>query len=130
MGKRLLVERSLDGEEDGKKARRSVIVNEAESPLGWLRSRGHLSEQQFEAGERLREDWERSQLSPSVTMRWDPAPISRGARGPGDGLTASERQLAARTRFDAAMTEAGSGLADILWRIVCAGEGMREAETR
>jgi hypothetical protein len=24
---------------------------------------------------------------------------------------------------------AGSGLSDILWRIVCAGEGMRDAET-
>ena len=26
-------------------------------------------------------------------------------------------------------TSAGPGLADILWRIVCAGEGMRQAET-
>ena len=32
-------------------------------------------------------------------------------------------------RFDAAVAEAGPGLADILWRVVCAGEGMREAET-
>lgn len=130
MGKRVLVERCLGGEKgSGGKSRRSVTVNEVESPLGWLRSRGHLSERQFEAGERLREDWEASHLAPSVTMRWDPAPVSRGGGRQGDGLTPGERQLAARKRFDAAVAEAGTGLSDILWRIVCAGEGMREAET-
>ena len=34
-----------------------------------------------------------------------------------------------KARFDKAIASAGPGLADILWRIVCAGEGMREAET-
>jgi hypothetical protein len=38
-------------------------------------------------------------------------------------------QIDARSRFHAAITAAGPGLADILWRIVCAGEGMRDAET-
>jgi len=37
--------------------------------------------------------------------------------------------LDARRRFEAAVAEAGPGLADILWRVVCAGEGMREAES-
>jgi len=27
------------------------------------------------------------------------------------------------------VAEAGPGLGDILWRVVCAGEGMRDAET-
>ena len=49
---------------------RSVAVNLAESPLTWLHARGHLSDGQFAAGERLRADWERAQLAPSVTMRW------------------------------------------------------------
>ena len=35
----------------------------------------------------------------------------------------------ARRRFHAAVASAGPGLSDILWRVVCAGEGMREAET-
>src|SRR5687768_12254261 len=30
---------------------RSVTVNAAESPLGWLRSRGHVSARQYDAGE-------------------------------------------------------------------------------
>ena len=106
-----------------------MTVNEAESPLGWLRSRGHLTLRQFEAGEQLRTDWEAAQLAPRVTMRWDPAALARGARASSAGLTASERQVAARERFEAAVATAGPGLADILWRIVCAGEGMRDAET-
>jgi hypothetical protein len=125
----MLIERMLDEGEGSGRARRSVVVNDVESPLGWLRSRGHLSDRQFRAGEQLRTDWETAQLSPSVTMRWDPAPVSRGARGPGEGLTRSERQQAARRRFDEAVEAAGPGLRDILWRVVCAGEGMRDAET-
>lgn len=130
MGKRLLVERLADDEtQKGRKVRRSVTVNEVESPLGWLRSRGHLTMRQYDAGEQLRTDWEHAQLAPQVTMRWDPAPVARGARGAASGLTSSERQIAARDRFEAAVAIAGPGLSDIVWRIVCAGEGMRDAET-
>ena len=34
-----------------------------------------------------------------------------------------------RCRFDGAVDAAGPGLTDVLWRVVCSGEGMREAET-
>lgn len=106
---------------------RTVTVNLTESPLGWLKARGLVSDRQFDAGESLRADWERAQLAPSVTMRWDAAP--KGPRGaPRDPAAASDAHLAARRRFNAAAAAAGPGLADILWRIVCAGEGMREAE--
>ena len=128
--KRELVERELTdvgprrgGSAKGRK--RTVTVNMAESPLGWLHSRGHLDDRQFDAGERLRADYERAQLAPSVTMRWDPVRVDGGG---GDGLTLSERQLAAKARFDGAMAEAGSGLKDILWRVACACEGLPEAE--
>jgi hypothetical protein len=105
---------------------RSVTLNLAESPLGWLRARGHVSGRQFDAGEQLRADWERAQLAPSVTMRWDAAPGGRSASEAALGPT--EAQVAARRRFDAAIAAVGAGLTDILWRVVCAGEGMREAE--
>jgi hypothetical protein len=114
-------------EADGGAARgavRTVRVNLAESPLTWLHARGHLNDRQFAAGERLRADWERAELAPSVTMRWDPVRIAGGE----PGLTQSERQLAARRRFDGAIAAAGPGLADILWRVVCAGEGVPVAE--
>lgn len=105
--------------------RRSVTVNLAESPLTWLHSRGHLSDRQFDAGERLRADWERAQLAPSVTMRWDTVRI--GGSG-AHGLNPTERQIAAKARFHGAEAMAGPGLSDILWRVVCAGEALPEAE--
>ncbi|MDA7788032.1 DUF6456 domain-containing protein [Sphingomonadaceae bacterium] len=105
--------------------RRSVTVNLAESPLSWLHSRGHIDDRLFDAGERLRADYERAQMAPSITMSWDPVRI----KGSGElGLTVSERQLAAKNRFDGALKEAGSGLSDVLWRVVCAGEALADAE--
>ncbi|MCX7285412.1 MAG: DUF6456 domain-containing protein [Novosphingobium sp.] len=127
---RLLATRELTSEGPRRSAGpaahgRSVTVNLAESPLTWLHARGHLTDRQFDAGERLRADFERAQLSPSVTMRWDAVRISGTADR---GLNASERHLAARQRFDAAIAHAGKGLSDILWRVVCAGEGLPLAE--
>ena len=109
-----------------RKGGRSVTVNLAESPLSWLHSRGHLSDVQFAAGEALRRDWERAQLAPGITMRWD-AVRTKGSGGD-ISLTASERQLAARARFEGAVSAAGPGLSDILWRVVCAGETLPLAE--
>ena len=77
----------------------------------------------------MRFDWERGQLSPRVTMSWDAAPRASSRGGSPAGLDLSAAQIDARRRFDAAIEAAGPGLSDILWRIVCAGEGMREAET-
>ena len=132
---RMLAERPLprDGRERapgrGVKAARSVTVNLTESPLGWLKARGLVSERQFAAREMLRGEWERASLGPSVTMRWDAPPPGRSARAAPDPAEATHVQLAAKRRFEAAVTAVGNGLADILWRVVCAGEGMREAET-
>ena len=130
--KRQLVERELTpegprrgGAAGGARAARTVTVNLAESPLVWLHARGHLSDRLLDAGEKLRADYERAQLSASVTMRWDPVRVkTTGERG----LSATERQIAARQRFNGAIAAAGRGLEDILWRVVCAGEGLPEAE--
>ena len=108
---------------------RSVTVNLAESPLGWLLARRLVSQRQFDAGERLRGDWERGQLSPRLTMTWGGGPVARGRSGSAPAPDLHGAQLDARARFHAAIGSAGPGLADILWRIVCAGEGMRDAET-
>lgn len=88
-----------------------------------------MSARQYEAGERLRADWERGQLSPRVTMTWDAAPIARGRGGSAPGIDLNGTQIDAKRRFEAAVAGAGPGLSDILWRVVCAGEGMRDAET-
>ena len=107
---------------------RSVSVNLAESPLGWLFARGHLTRRQFDAGEQLRRDWERA----AARARGDDA-LGRCAVGraqrPRRARPARRAQIDAKRRFEAAVASAGPGLTDILWRIVCAGEGMRDAET-
>ncbi len=127
---RILVERELtaEGPRRGGEARRnprSVTVNLAESPLSWLHAHGHLDDRLFDAGERLRADYERAQIAPGVTMRWD---VVRVKGGPARGLTDGARQVAARQRFHGAMGAAGKGLEDILWRVVCAGETLPVAE--
>ena len=114
------------GRKGNRKGGRSVTVNVAESPLTWLHARGHLSDVQYAAGEALCRDWERAQLSPGITMRWDAVRI-RGW-GQDQSLSSAERQLAARARFDGAVAQAGPGLSDILWRVVCAGETLPDAE--
>ncbi len=130
---RLIEERAIDRGiacgKGGALSPRSVTINLAESPLGWLFSRDLVSRRQFDAGERLRADWERAQLAPRVTMAWDAAPVSRGRGGSAAAPDLNGAQLDAKRRFDSAVAAAGPGLADILWRIVCAGEGMREAES-
>lgn len=130
MSNRILVEKRVeDGGQGTRKVRRSVTVNQVESPLGWLHRHGHLNRRQFDAGEQLRTDWERANLSPCVTMRWDPAPGLARGQARANTLERTEQQTSAKVRFDEALQAAGSGMADILWRVVCAGEGMRDAET-
>jgi hypothetical protein len=71
-GSRLLEERTIgDGAVRGQHGRmpaRSVTVNAAESPLGWLLAHNHLTRRQFEAGELLRADYERANLGQRTTM--------------------------------------------------------------
>lgn len=137
---RLLVERPLPrdgqprpsgaapGKGTGSRAARTVTVNLAESPLGWLKARGLVSARQFDAGERLRADWELAQLAPSVTMCWDAPPTGKAARGAPQISDPTAVRIAARRRFDATVEATGPGFSEILWRVVCAGEGMRDAE--
>ena len=105
-----------------------VTINMAESPVTWLHARGRLSDRQFAAAEMLRQDWERAGLGARVTMRWDPAPVAKGRRAAPDAPNATLTTMSARARFDGALRTAGPGLADILWRVACAGEGLAPAE--
>jgi hypothetical protein len=61
-------------------------------------------------------------------MRWHAQPRGRneasGHGAHGQALTAID----AKRRFDAAMQAVGAGLSDVLWRVVCEGEGLAEAE--
>ena len=108
------------------KRARIVSINRDESPLRWLYSRSLITERQYAAGEQLRRDFTIAGLEAGVTMRWDAAPRGQGA-GAGEGARSLAR-IDAHRRFAAAIDAAGSGLADICWRVICAGEAMPGAE--
>ena len=123
---RLLAERRLAPADAIDRMR--VLANLAESPLAWLVRRGYVTPRQFSAGERLRGDFHRACLGPRVTMSWDAAPAERHARGAPEASDPTTAQIHARAQFDAAVAAAGGGLGDVLWRVVCLGEGLETAE--
>jgi hypothetical protein len=121
-----LVERAIEGP-DGKTHR--LLVNLGESPVSWLHARKMLSRRQLEAAEVIRADWERAALGARVTMNWESAAApSRQSRGAPRLVDPTTKQIAARDRVLGALDAAGPGLSDILWRVVCACEGLAAAE--
>lgn len=117
----------IDPDKAGPQVMRHVTVHVAESPIAWLASRGHLTDAQLRAGERLRADYERAGLAARVTMRWDAAAPAK-TRGGAKAADASLARIDAHRRFHGALDAAGPGLADICWRVICAGEGIGCAE--
>lgn len=126
----MLVERALPQDGQGAAARRvrSVRVNLAESPLGWLGARGLVTQRQLVAGEALRRDYEHGALPQRTVMAWDAPPLGKARRGAGQPGAATLAQIDARNRFHCGIAAAGPGLGDILWRVVCAGESIPVAE--
>ncbi len=108
----------------------------SESPLQVLarhRDKGgvaFLSPDLVAAGERLRTDFEISQLSPSMVQNWDGF-LTAGTRGSGGGgLPPAASMMDARRRFTAAITDLGPGLGDIALRCCCLLEGLETTERR
>jgi len=116
--------------------RRPALVDQTESPLGWLRRRKDKSGRpmidasQFEAGERLRRDFVHAGLTPRVTASWDGIPGDRAARraGPGGSANLREQSVAAQQRVRRALDAVGPDLASILVDVCCHLKGLEEAE--
>lgn len=113
-------------------------VSVAESPIGWLARRRDadgkpfLSREEVAAAERLRADFERSQLAPGVTQDWTRF-MTSGVRG-GSRVSAQERDVsggatAARDRLSDALAALGPGLSDVALRVCCFLEGIEAIET-
>ena len=115
---------------------RPVLVNDAESPLGWLKSRKDrigrplISDQQFEAGERLRADYWFARLSTRVTANWSAlAPSDRTRRGaPSSAADLRDEVIAAKERVMRAIEAVGPELAGVLIDICCELKGLEDAE--
>jgi hypothetical protein len=102
-----------------------VVVNAAESPIGFLRQRGLISHLQFEAGEKLRRDFTMAQLTPRMGVDYS-APVGRRSAKPETLIT--ETALAAKQRFNRALRAAGPGLSDVLFDVCCILRGLEESE--
>jgi len=112
----------------------SALVDLDESPLAWLaRRKGRdgkplLAAHEVAAGERLRADFTRGQMTPRVTANWE-ASVSRGRRG-GAGAAAelADSAMAARDRVRRAVEAVGPELSGALLDVCCFLKGMEEVE--
>ena len=112
-------------------------VNLAETPLAWLRKRKDtegrplISQAEFDAGERLREDYERAGLTQRVTADWSIAlPADGQPRGPSAGPDITDMAMTARRRLHQALNAVGGELARVLVAVCCEMQGLESAERK
>ena len=109
-------------------------TNIGETPLGWLFKRKNkngksmISHKQFLAGERLREDFELSGMSPNITLNYDTIIRSQGNSHAMGGMNVSDHAMAAKKRLNDALEDVGPGLKDVLFRVCCHLDGLEAAE--
>ncbi|MEJ5018736.1 DUF6456 domain-containing protein [Ochrobactrum vermis] len=110
-----------------------VEINPEESPLAMLYRRRNangstfISESEFLAGERLRADFTRGSLMPSVTMRWDTG-VGGGRSGPGGMAELTDIALASRIRVERALEAVGPELNGVLVDVCCFLKGLETVE--
>ena len=111
-----------------------VTIDELESPLGWLaRRKGRdgrplIEAAQLQAGERLRLDFTRANLTPSVTSSWDPS-RAQGRQGQsGGGGSFSDAVVAAREQVKLALEAVGPEFAGVLQDVCCFLKGLEDVE--
>lgn len=114
---------------------RQTRYNLAESPLATLARRRDkngnpfLSDDLVGAGERLREDFELSQMGQRVTQNWDHF-LTSGSVSTGNIGGQMTGPSAARKRVKDALTDLGPGLSDVVLRCCCFLEGLETAEKK
>lgn len=111
----------------------SALVNESESPLGWLaRRKGRdgrclIDSHQLLAGERLRADFTRGNLTPRVTSSWA-MPTSSGSRGGGGAGEMTDLIVASRQRLKHALEACGPEFSGLLMDVCCFLRGLDDVE--
>ena len=110
-----------------------VTIDESENPLAWLaRRKGRdgkplIEPVQFQAGERLRTDFTRANLTPNVTSSWDPS-RAQGRRGQSGGGTFTDAVVAAREQVNRALEAVGPEFAGVLLDVCCFLKGLEDIE--
>lgn len=112
----------------------SITINDNESPLAALaRIKGRdgglfLEPSQVEAGERLRVDFTRGQMQPSLGQSWEPVRYGRRSGATGRAAELGEAALSARLRVEAAMDAVGPELSGVLLDVCCFLKGLAVVE--
>jgi hypothetical protein len=112
----------------------SVLVNDSESPLGWLArrkgrdGRSMISPHQFIAGEKLRADFTRGNMAPRVTANWS-APTSGRPRGSGSSPgEMTDVMVTSRQRVSQALEACGPEFSGVLMDVCCFLRGLEDVE--
>lgn len=111
-----------------------VEVNLSESPLAKLyRLRNgdgssFISEDEFRAGERLRSDFTRGAMMPSISARWDVGAGNSTRSGPGGMAELTDIALASRMRVERALNGVGPELSGVLIDVCCFLKGLETVE--
>lgn len=109
-----------------------VLMNDSESPLAWLArrkgrdGRAMIEPMQFVAGEKLRADFTRAQLTPRVTSSWT---TPTGGRSGGNGAgEMTDLIVASRQRVRLALEACGPEFAGVLMDVCCFLRGLEDLE--
>jgi len=109
-----------------------VLMNDSESPLAWLArrkgrdGRAMIEPVQFVAGEKLRADFTRAQLTPRVTSSWA-TPTGGSSRGNGAGEM-TDLVVASRQHVRLALEACGPEFAGVLLDVCCFLRGLEDLE--
>jgi hypothetical protein len=120
----------------GAQARQDPERDLKDSPLAWLARRKDkdgrpmLSDEEFDAGEKLRADFWFAQMTPRVTANWSLLlEGGSGARGAPDiGPDIKDSIIVARERVRRALASVGPDLAGVLIDVCCHLKGLEASE--
>ena len=111
-----------------------ALIDDAESPLGWLHRRkgpdgvSLIDDTEFSAGERLRLDFTKAGMMPSMTSNWREM-ASSGNGGRGGRADMADAALAARDRVNAALSALDPELAGVAIDVCCFLKGLEIVES-
>lgn len=113
-----------------------VVMNLSESPLARLfrmkspDGGAFLSEGEFHAGEKLRADFTRGSMMPSVSARWGMGASGTGCshKGAGGFAEMTDIALASRQRVERALNAVGPELSGVLLDVCCFLKGLETVE--
>ena len=111
-----------------------VVVNINESPLRRLFERktaqgtSYITAEEFQAGERLRQDFERGQLQPRVSAKLEGAIGGSGRNGSAGNGEISDFAIDARARVNRAIDALGPELSGVAIDVCCFLKGMEATE--